>query len=161
MATRSPRTPPNRSRSRVRVPPIARTPGTASAGLTYERTLLTPRVPDIPKSIPGGTSSPAQARAHLDMDENTRFAMEELRDGDDSTLLPYQPTPSVNPPRPRTLAAGYDSRTRTVRIRFRNGQVYEYYDVPSNVWRNFRRVKSPGRMINRVLNNYEYAELHI
>jgi len=46
---------------------------------------------------------------------------------------------------------------QTLRIRFRNGQVYGYYNVPPNVWRNFKRVKSPGRFINRVLNFYPYG----
>lgn len=79
------------------------------------------------------------------------------RAGDDSGLFPYTPTPSINPPRPRTQAAGYSRETQTLRVKFRDGAVYEYYDVPPNVWRNFQRVKSPGRHVNRVLNNYSYA----
>jgi hypothetical protein len=82
------------------------------------------------------------------------------KDGDDFDLLPYQPTPSINPPRPRTLAAGYDKDSQTLRVRFRNGQVYGYYNVPPNVWRNFKRWQSPGRGINRVLNGYAYAPEH-
>jgi hypothetical protein len=79
------------------------------------------------------------------------------RAGDDSGLFPYSPTPSINPPRPRTQGAGYSSDTQTLRVKFRDGAVYEYYDVPPNVWRNFQRWKSPGKGINRVLNNYTYA----
>lgn len=100
-----------------------------------------------------------QQRARGDLDPATEAAFEALENGDDSVLLPYQPTPSINPPRPRTLAAGYDSQTQTLRVRFRDGAIYEYYDVPQNVWRNFRRVKSPGRLINRTLNNYDYSRL--
>lgn len=85
-------------------------------------------------------------------------AIELAEVGDYSLLLPYQPTPSINPPRPRTLMAGYDSRSQTLRVRFRNGQVYEYYNVPPNIWRNFRRAPSPGRYINRVLNGFPYAD---
>ncbi len=84
-------------------------------------------------------------------------AISRARDGDDSYLLPYQPTPSINPPRPRTLAAGYDRDTETLRIRFRDGTPWEYYNVPPRVWRNFKRVKSPGRFVNRTLNQYPYA----
>ena len=87
----------------------------------------------------------------------TLEALEAARNGDDSLLLPYQPTPSINPPRPRTLAAGYDSQTKTLRVRFREGAMYGYYGVPPRVWQNFKRSKSPGRFINRVLNNYPYA----
>jgi hypothetical protein len=88
---------------------------------------------------------------------DTEFAVEAARLGDDSVLLPYQPTPSINPPRPRTVAAGYDRETQTLRVRFRDGTPWAYYDVPPRVWNNFKRVKSPGRFINRVLNNYPYA----
>jgi hypothetical protein len=94
------------------------------------------------------------------MSQELADAIQLAKDGDDTDLLPYQPTPSINPPRPRTLAAGYDKDSQTLRVRFRNGQVYGYYNVPPNVWRNFRRWKSPGRGINRVLNDYPYAPEH-
>lgn len=89
-------------------------------------------------------------------------AIRRARGGDDSMLLPYQPTPSINPPRPRTLAAGYDAETRTMRVRFRDGAGYEYYDVSPQTWQNFKRVRSPGRAINRYFprgsGNYTRAE---
>jgi hypothetical protein len=91
------------------------------------------------------------------MSAATADALMQAQEGDDSLLLPYQPTPSINPPRPRTLAAGYDSKGRVLRVRFRDGTPWEYFDVPPNIWQNFKRSKSPGRFINRVLNNYEYS----
>lgn len=94
-------------------------------------------------------------------DPALREAIDAYRNGDESLLLPYQPTPSINPPRPRTLAAGYDPRTQTLRVKFRDGPVYEYHDVPPRVWRNFKRVKSPGRAINRVLNFYDYNRMDL
>lgn len=100
---------------------------------------------------------PEKEKARRGADEALLTALEASRAGDDSLLLPYQPTPSINPPRPRTRAAGYDPLTRVLRVRFRDGTGYAYYDVPPNVWRNFKRVKSPGRAINRTLNNYAYA----
>lgn len=101
----------------------------------------------------------AKAEATREMDALTAQAIEQAREGDDSILLPYQPTPSINPPRPRTLAAGYDSRTKTLRVRFRDGVGYEYYNVPPRVWQNFKKVKSPGRAINRYFGDgqYKYA----
>ncbi|MEV4454502.1 KTSC domain-containing protein [Microbispora sp. NPDC049633] len=97
----------------------------------------------------------------VEMDPMSWWALEMARQGMDVYLLPYQPTPSTNPPRPRTLAAGYDKSTQTLRIRFRNGSVYGYYHVPPNIWRNLRRNanagKGVGRFINRVLNFYPYA----
>lgn len=99
----------------------------------------------------------AQAEAARTMPSEEAAALLRARAGDDSALFPYTPTPSINPPRPRTQAAGYSRETQTLRVKFRDGAVYEYYDVPPNVWRNFTRVKSPGRAVNRVLNNYPYA----
>ena len=99
----------------------------------------------------------AQAEAARLMDPEEAGDILRARSGDDSALFPYTPTPSINPPRPRTIGAGYSPDTQTLRVKFRDGAVYEYYDVPPNVWRNFQRVKSPGRHINRVLNNYTYA----
>lgn len=77
--------------------------------------------------------------------------------GDDRPLLPYQPTPTINPGRPRTLAAGYDANAMTLRVKFRDGDVYGYYNVPPSVWYRFQRASSPGRFINTVLNRYPYS----
>ena len=99
----------------------------------------------------------AQAEAARTMSPEEAAAIVRARAGDDSGLFPYTPTPSINPPRPRTMAAGYSQDTQTLRIKFRSGAVYEYYDVEPREWRNFRRVKSPGRFINRTLNNHPYA----
>ena len=99
----------------------------------------------------------AQAENARTMEADEAAAILRARAGDDSDLFPYTPTPSINPPRPRTLGAGYSPDTQTLRVKFREGAVYEYYDVPPNVWRNFQRVKSPGKAINRTLNNYPYA----
>lgn len=72
--------------------------------------------------------------------------------------LTYFPTKTSNPADPRTAAAGYDRDTQTVRVEWGDGGIaYNYYGVPPNVWRNFRRAPSPGRFINRVLNNYQYG----
>lgn len=136
-------------RSGVRRPnPQVRGVGTA------KRTTPMPQVGHASDFASGET---AKSEADRTMSDETATALAWARAGDDSMLLPYQPTPSINPPRPRTLAAGYDPATQTLRIRFRDGVGYEYYHVPPNVWRNFRRVKSPGRSVNRVLNNYSYS----
>lgn len=81
--------------------------------------------------------------------------------GADGRTPQIDPTNTSNPLRPRTLRAGYikdrGAAEGTLWVVFRDGTPWEYYDVPQNVWRNFRRVKSPGRFINRVLNNYDYG----
>jgi hypothetical protein len=72
--------------------------------------------------------------------------------------ITYFPTSTSNPPDPRTAAAGYDRDTQTLRVEWGDGgPAYNYYGVEPNIWRNFRRVKSPGKYINRVLNNYTYG----
>ena len=90
-------------------------------------------------------------------------AVEAFDAGDDSLLFQYDPTDTSNPARPRTQKAGYDRKTQQLRVMFREGAarggetaIYVYYDVPPNVWRNFKRVRSPGKFINRVLNAYPY-----
>ena len=111
----------------------------------------------ISRAVDYAHGKAAQAEAARTMSPEEAAAILRARAGDDSALFPYAPTPSINPPRPRTQGAGYSADTQTLRVKFRDGAVYEYYDVPPNVWRNFQRVKSPGRLINRTLNNYAYA----
>lgn len=57
----------------------------------------------------------------------------------------------------RVAQAGYSSRSHTLYVKFVDGTPWAYYGVEPNVWRNFRRSASPGRYINRVLNNYSYS----
>lgn len=72
--------------------------------------------------------------------------------------ISYAPTRSSNPSDPRTAAAGYDPETKTLRVEWGDGgPAYNYYNVPPRVWKDFQRAPSPGKYINRVLNNYEYG----
>lgn len=112
----------------------------------------------ISNAVSAASQEPARLEANSSMSFETALAIQAAKDGDDSVLLPYQPTPSINPPRPRTLAAGYDKTTQTLRIRFRDGAVYAYNEVSQREWNNFKRVKSPGRFVNRVLNNKPYYQ---
>lgn len=87
--------------------------------------------------------------------------------GDDQTLLTERPTNTSNPPRPRTMAAGYDYKSKTMFVRFRGERVapghyrdgvgYEYYNVTRREWDRFRNAHSPGRMINTHFNNKPYS----
>lgn len=86
---------------------------------------------------------------------------------DDQTLLTERPTNTSNPPRPRTMAAGYDWKSQTMFVRFRGERIapgmwtdgvgYEYYGVTRREWDRFRNADSPGRMINRVFNGKPYS----
>lgn len=108
-------------------------------------------------------SNPASWRARQLSSEQTQEAVELAKGGDDSLLLPYHPTSTIDPNRPRTDSAGYDAETKTLRVRFDRptksnpSGAWEYYNVPPQVWKNFQRVKSPGRLINSALNHYNNA----
>lgn len=68
-------------------------------------------------------------------------------------------TRSSDPGRPRTTAAGYDYGTDTLRVVFREGAVYDYFDVSTTEWWRFQRSASPGKMINRVFSGKEYTRV--
>lgn len=126
------------------------------AGLRARREIAKPR--SIVRTVTAASQESARAEANQSMSFETALALQAAKQGDDTVLLPYQPTPSINPPRPRTLAAGYDKQTETLRIRFRDGPVYAYNEVTPREWAAFRRTVSPGRYINRVLNVKPYYQ---
>jgi hypothetical protein len=120
-----------------------------------------PRPPQASTAADWADTPTAKAEETGTLSPYMQEALRRARSGDDSMLLPYQPTPSINPPRPRTLAAGYDRQTKTLRIRFRDGVGYEYYNVSPQTWQNFKRVKSPGKAVNRYFppgSNYARAD---
>lgn len=122
---------------------------------TYKAKVKRPRVI---RAADAASQEPARAATNRTLPYDTALAMQRAKLGDDTFLLPYQPTPSINPPRPRTVAAGYDKETQTLRIRFRDGPVYAYNEVSPREWANFKRVRSPGKYINRVLNHKPYYQ---
>lgn len=56
-------------------------------------------------------------------------------------------TSSTNPKRPRTLKAGYDYRTETLTVVFRDGTWWNYYDVPHYLWEGFVLSESKGKYL--------------
>lgn len=57
------------------------------------------------------------------------------------------PTSTTNPDRPRTVAAGYDSKREVLTVVFRDGTFYNYYDVPDYMWSDFKQEHSKGEFI--------------
>jgi lysyl-tRNA synthetase class 2 len=54
----------------------------------------------------------------------------------------------------------YDQPSRTLVIRFGTGRAYEYADVPSDVYRNFRSAVSKGIFFNtHIRDRYRYREV--
>ena len=139
-----------------RVPPLQS--NRPRAGSTWDRTFLG-TVPEANQVAPSSyldLNSIKQQAARL-TDQRLATEIEIAINGDDIPLLPYQPTPTINPGRPRTLAAGYDERSQTLRIKFREGAYYTYFNVPPSVWYRFVRAQSPGRFINSTLNRFPYS----
>ena len=64
------------------------------------------------------------------------------------------PTSTINPMRPRTIAAGYDQETNVLTVMFRDGTLYNYFEVSATQWYNFRRARSKGRFILAYLDSH-------
>lgn len=76
-------------------------------------------------------------------------------DEEDPEVHP-KPGPWIPMSSSRVTQARYDKGLQQVQVEFRDGTPWVYDGVPPNVWRSFRRASSPGKYINRVLNNYPY-----
>lgn len=140
-------------RVRSKVPDPFAAPGKWIGESTAD-VLFGPAKPGVRRSLFDSALDRVRSNFAGEATEVERLADDEqvyAQQGDD--VFKYDPTKSSRPPRPRTLRAGWirpqGSETGTVVIQFRDGAVYEYYEVPYNVWRNFRRVQSPGKAMNR------------
>lgn len=67
----------------------------------------------------------------------------------DDVDMSIAPTVTINPPRPRTLEAGYNEDTGILRIRFREGAVYDY-EVDPETWESLQAERvSTGKWMFR------------
>jgi hypothetical protein len=54
-------------------------------------------------------------------------------------------------------AAGYDPESRTLYIVFNTGRVYEYQDVPPEMYDGLMAAESKGKFLNQqIIDNYAY-----
>lgn len=83
----------------------------------------------------------------------TNYAADPRVAGDMESPAPIsiRPTSSSNPRRPRTVAAGYDAARKVLTVVFRDGTVYNYYEVGQQMWESFRGAWSKGWYIKRWL----------
>jgi hypothetical protein len=65
--------------------------------------------------------------------------------------LTVVPTSTTNPRRPRTVAAGYDEDEEKLTVMFRDGTLYNYYEVDENEWKAFKANRSKGAIIAQML----------
>lgn len=56
------------------------------------------------------------------------------------------------------FAIGYDKANKILQVEFKNGSVYEYYEVPENVFLAFMSAESKGRFIGN-LYKYKYRQV--
>lgn len=55
---------------------------------------------------------------------------------------------------------GYDPGSMTLEVEFKNGAVYQYFDVPDAVYQEFMRADSKGQFLARnIKHNYRYVRL--
>lgn len=57
-------------------------------------------------------------------------------------------------------SVGYDPNTMTLEVEFKNGSVYQYFDVPEAVYQELMIADSVGRYLNEnIKNSYRYTKL--
>ena len=57
-------------------------------------------------------------------------------------------------------AIGYDPATETLEVEFLSGSVYQYYNVPENMYDQLKREGSKGRFLHTYIRNaYPYSRV--
>lgn len=111
----------------------------------------------VNKATQFSTKAASRASGLTSPQEASILATQQFRTSGDIPIT-YSPTNTIDPTDPRTFGAGYDERTRTLKVEWGDGgQAYQYYNVPPEVWATFQRTPSPGRYINSTLNFYKYG----
>ncbi len=55
---------------------------------------------------------------------------------------------------------GYDENTQTLDVEFLSGSVYQYYNVPVNMYEQLMQAGSKGRFLNTYIKNaYPYSRV--
>ncbi|HLQ51230.1 MAG TPA: KTSC domain-containing protein [Terriglobales bacterium] len=58
-------------------------------------------------------------------------------------------------------SVGYDAKSRILEIEFTNGSVYDYYDVPHQIYQEFCEADSMGAFVNfRIKPNFQCNEVY-
>ena len=71
-----------------------------------------------------------------------------------SLCIDLQPVKSSN-----VKAVGYHEPTRTLRVQFHNGSVYDYHDVPPNKHKDLMAADSVGRHLHRhIIGSHEHLK---
>ena len=55
---------------------------------------------------------------------------------------------------------GYDKDSKTLRVKFKNGGLYDYSDVPESEYAAFLSAESHGKYLNQnIKNRYDYSKI--
>lgn len=58
------------------------------------------------------------------------------------------------------LSIGYDQPTMTLEVEFLNGRIYQYYNVPENMYDEIMKTPSKGRFLHAYIRNaYPYSQV--
>lgn len=58
------------------------------------------------------------------------------------------------------VSVGYEPSTLTLEVEFKNGSIYQYFDMPDSVYQELMRASSVGKFLNaNIKNNYRYVRL--
>lgn len=109
--------------------------------------------------VHANTTHTVPGRTETKLDQAQLTEIEEEETGTLQIPISYLPTRTSDEARPRTLAAGYDLKTHTMRIDFRDGATYHYYEVPPQIWRDFQNSASPGKFMNRRMTQFAYGRV--
>ena len=57
-------------------------------------------------------------------------------------------------------SVGYDSATQTLEVEFLSGSVYQYYNVPENMYDQLKKASSKGKFLHTYIKNaYPYSRV--
>lgn len=57
-------------------------------------------------------------------------------------------------------SASYQTEAKTLSVTFKNGSIYEYYDVPWELFTKFRMSESQGKFMNQHINKaFKYKKV--
>ena len=60
----------------------------------------------------------------------------------------------------RLVAVGYDERLQLLQIQFVDGSMYEYYDVPKNIYIDLITASSAGKYFHKYIKDvYRYSKI--
>jgi len=58
-------------------------------------------------------------------------------------------------------SVGYDQKSLILEIEYTNGSIYDYYDVPPEIYQEFCEADSMGAFVNfRIKPNFQYREVY-